>query len=56
MKGFKLTFIMKNALVILLSFIYSFVSSQTSDWETINISDWGIIKLPPSMEIQSGTY
>ncbi len=30
--------------------------SQTTSWETINISNWGVIKLPPSMEVQSGTY
>ncbi len=30
--------------------------SQTTSWETINLSNWGTIRLPPSMEVQSGLY
>ena len=29
---------------------------QTTTWELINLSNWGIIRLPPSMEVQSGLY
>ena len=29
---------------------------QTTTWELINLSNWGTIRLPPSMEVQSGLY
>lgn len=48
---------MKNLIILLTSIIVSgHCFSQTGTWETINISSWGQIKLPPSMEVQSGTY
>ncbi|MBA7533054.1 hypothetical protein ES705_25289 [subsurface metagenome] len=47
---------MKNLIILVFSLIISFSNSQTSNWETINISNWGSIKIPPSMEIQRGVY
>jgi len=32
------------------------IFGQTGDWESIQIKNVGSIKLPPSMEVQSGTY
>lgn len=46
---------MKNILTLLMLLFSTSLFSQ-SNWETINISNWGSIKLPPSMEIQEGTY
>lgn len=46
---------MKNILTLLILLFSTSLLCQ-SNWETINISNWGIIKLPPSMEIQEGTY
>ena len=40
----------------LLTLLLSFSLYGQSNWETINISNWGSIKFPPSMELQQGTY
>lgn len=48
---------MKNlCLTIGVVIISTICYSQTTSWEVINISNWGVIKLPPSMEVQSGIY
>ncbi len=46
----------KNLTAIFILTISLSAHSQTSSWEIINISNWGIIQLPPSMEVQSGLY
>lgn len=43
-------------LYIILSISVFNVNSQTTNWETINLSTWGVIKLPPAMEVQNGLY
>ena len=48
---------MRTFLINILLFISVLNSnSQTTNWETINLSNWGVIKLPSSMEVQSGIY
>lgn len=47
---------MKYQFAFLFFLIVSLAYGQTSDWETIAISNWGYIKIPPSMEIQRGIY
>ncbi len=46
---------MKKFIVLFLLFC-SYTLNSSEGWETIQISNWGSIKLPPSMEIQSGDY
>ena len=51
LRKMKKLFICVSALTIsLLSYC------QTSTWELINLSNWGTIRLPPLMEVQSGLY
>ena len=44
-------------LFLILTFVIPSAKCQNTDtWKTINIKDLGQIKMPPSLEIQSGTY
>jgi hypothetical protein len=47
---------MKTLLSIIFSLCLLNGYSQTTSWKIINLSNWGLIKLPPTMEVQSGTY
>ncbi len=47
---------MKSTAIIFGVLLTINIFGQTSDWETIQIKNVGSIKLPPSMEVQSGTY
>ena len=47
---------MKKFILLFIVFILSSFATIQKDWEKINLSNWGVINLPSSMEVQSGTY
>jgi len=55
-KTIKLKYMKSLLLFIIFSVSLLNGYSQTTSWEIINLSNWGVIKLPSSMEVQSGTY
>ena len=47
---------MKSITTIFLTFLMFQISFAQTNWDKINLGNWGEIKMPSSMEIQSGIY
>jgi|GEM_PF-3946717 hypothetical protein len=45
----------KNILLLTTLLLIQFVYSQEK-WNTVKLNGWATIQMPPTMEIQSGTY
>lgn len=47
---------MKSITTIILTFLMFQISLAQSNWDKIDLGNWGEIKMPNTMEIQSGVY